>query len=339
MEQTKRKTYLDAVRVLAFFFLGFNHVAGQSMRLFEGVGGAAALLLFYAGKFVIPLFLMVTGAAMLGREEPYGKFAKRAGRIALALILASLFYYGVQCLSTHSPFVLRDFIRTVYQSQWSNSFWYLYAYIGLLMMMPLLQRLTPALGRQEYRYIAFWTLLFSCVMPILQHIFPLLIPDSSFDLPLFSGMIGLPLIGYYMDTEMRETKLRTALAIIAPICVAAAGVALTMYDNSMFSMLDNALLLPAVVSALGTFYLFKLLDARVRLPERIQKAITRTGKLVLGAYLVSDYLVAKLQFIREALVQSLRTNFAGIVYSLIVYIAALLLSACLTRIPGLRKIL
>lgn len=339
MERRERKTYLDTLRILAAFFVIYNHVAGQNMRLLSGVGGAAALFALYLSKSAIPIFLLVSGATLLKTAEPYGKCAKRVGRMALALALFSLFYYGVQCLDAGAPFVLGEFLDTLYHSQVSYSFWYLYAYIGLLVMLPILSRMTAAFGENEYRYFAFWTLLFSGGMPILTAVSPLFVYDNAFELVVFCGMIGMPVLGRYIDAYIRFSPRNTALAIALPIAVTAASVAATWYNPTLFALLDNGLLLPAMVCACCIAYLVKLVDAKCAPSERVRAGVSYIAKRTFCTYLISDFLIVRLQFVREALVPILKTNGAGAAYTLLIFLVGLGVSAILTRIPGLKKIL
>ena len=131
MEQGKdRKTYLEILRVLACLFVLYNHTAGRYMRLMEGAGGAAALFLFYVSKTAVPLFLMISGAALLGKQDAYGKNAKRILRMLGVLAVVSLFYYGMNALVNGTPFVLKEFLLQIYTTQATTSLWYLYLYLG-----------------------------------------------------------------------------------------------------------------------------------------------------------------------------------------------------------------
>ena len=339
MQRENRKIYLDVIRILAMLLVIYNHVAGRDMRLFSGVGGAAAQFLLYVSKSAIPLFLMVSGAAMLDREEPYQKFFKRIGRIAAVLLLISLFYYGAGCIENHAPFKPLEFLDMLYHYQASNSLWYLYAYIGLLVMLPLLQRMTASFGRNEYLYFAFWTLLFNGLMPILQHFSALFIPDSSFVLPVFTGLIGMAVLGRGMDAYARVSAGRTAAAILFPLVTIAAITFATMRDNAMFNLFDNAFLLPAMGVAVCIAYLVKRILGDCRASARVSGRISHVARLVFCTYLFADFAIEKLEFVREALVPALQVNGAGVVYVLLVFVVCMLLAECLTRIPGLRRLL
>ena len=339
MEQGERKTYLDALRVLACLFVFYNHVAGQSMRLFSGVGGAAALTLFYVSKSAIPLFLMISGAVLLWRVEPYARTLRRIGRILLALVLISLFYYGMECAWQRAPFVLSDFWDRLYHYRLSNSLWYLYAYLGLLIMLPILQRMTAAFQKNEYLYFAFWTLLFNGGMPVLQSIAPLFIYDDSFYLSIFTGVIGMAVLGRGVDAHMRFTKLRTAVAILLPVCLAAGMTALTMHNPLLFNAFDNAFLLPAMATAVCLFYLARLADERHALSVRMRACVSHAARLVFCAYLFADFAIERLAFVREALVPVLRVNGAGAAYVALVFLVCMLAAELLTRIPGIKRLL
>lgn len=339
METKQRKTYLDIFRILACLFVLYNHSAGQVMRLTEGVSGAAALWLLYYSKPSMPMFLMITGTVMLGRTTSYQKSLMRVLRILAVLVLFSLFYYATDCLIDGSVFRIGEFFDRLYHTNITNSFWYLYAYLGVLIMMPILQRMSMGFGPKEYWYAIVMIMLFAGLMPMLQHIWPVFTYDSAFELPLFGGILGSILMGYHMDRHIKPNRAFTVIALVVPAVIAVAETLLTMRNPALFNLFDNSFLFPALFGAMCLFYLIKLLDARLALPPKVCAGITAFGKLTFCMYLVSDFFVMRLKFIWAALEPTLHTNGAGIVYTLAVILCSTLTAAILTRIPGLKKII
>lgn len=339
MERNARKTDLDALRILACLFVIYNHAAGQVMRLTEGASGAAALGLLYYSKPSIPLFLMVTGAVLLGRVDSYRRMGQRLVRIVAALVLFSLAYYAADCLTNGEVFALGTFFDRLYHTNMTNSLWYLYAYAGVLIMMPFLQRMSMGMGAADYRYAIFWIVGFVGVFTILQCISTVFVYDSGFELPLFGGVVGSILMGRYMECFVKPRRAYTIIALVVPAAIALAETIITLRDPSRFALLDNSFQFPALFGALCLFYLVKRLDERLRLSERTCARISGLAKLTFCMYLVSDFVVLRLRTLWEALVPVLRVNGAGAVYMLAVLAACTLLALILTRIPGLKRIL
>ncbi len=340
MERTEpRKTYLDALRILACLCVIYNHVAGQSMRLFSGAFGAAALLLFFLSKGAVALFLMISGAVLLGRCDPCRKTVLRILRMLLALVLFSAFYYGMDCLKNRAAFELPAFLPLLAGGRASNALWYLWLYLGVLVALPLLQRLSMLLTRADDRYFILWALLFTGVMPTLSARWPALQLNDSFQLALFSVPLGLVLLGRYADTSAGLNGRRALAAAALAVLLAAAPTGLTLRDTALHGLFDNYFLPTATGTAACLFLAVKWLDTRLPRDARLRGVVSRLGRLTFCTYLISDFLIEKLQFIRRALVPLLRTNGAGMAYVLIVMAAGLAVSAVLTRVPGLKKLL
>lgn len=339
MEAKPRKTHLDALRILACLFVLYNHAAGQTMQFGEGAGGALALGLLYYSKPSIPLFLMVTGAVMLGRCDSWSKTLHRFVRMLAVLVLFSAFYYITNAFFDGGTIGVGDFFDRLYHSNVTVSLWYLYAYLGLLVMMPVLQRMSMGLGKAEYRWAIFWTLLMTGLIPMLQSVYPALTPDSGIDLTLFSGTLGAALMGYAMDHFAERRPVYTVTAVVVPVLIAAFETWMTLRRPEWFGLFDNSFLFPALFGGLCLFYLVKLLDGALPPTARVRAWISRIGKLTFCMYLVSDFVILRTQFVFDRLIPYFHTNGAGFVYALGVIVVCALLSAVLTRLPGLRKIL
>lgn len=340
MEQTQpRTTYLDALRILACLGVVYNHVAGQSMRLFEGAFGAAALFGFFLSKGAVPLFLLVSGAVLLGRCDSIRKSAVRLIRIVLALTLFSLLYFGLDCWLAGRAFSLSAFGWGLLQGKIAVSYWYLYLYIGVLLAMPLLQRLSARMTRTDYRYFILWALLFSGVAPTVAARWPALQLSNSFQLVLFPVSLGLVMLGRYGDESIEMNGRRALAAALAIPILGAIPTALATANSSWFGLLDNYYLPFATGGAACVFLIAKWLDARVLQGARVRRMISGIGRLTFCTYLISDPLMIGLGRVREAIVPLAGTNGAGLIYVAIVFSAGLTISAALTRIPGLRKLI
>jgi surface polysaccharide O-acyltransferase-like enzyme len=71
----ERKVYLDLIRILAAFCVIFNHTNDNGFFLFAAREWGSFTFwgyMFFSVfcKAAVPLFLMISGALMLSREEP-----------------------------------------------------------------------------------------------------------------------------------------------------------------------------------------------------------------------------------------------------------------------------
>ena len=98
-----RKHWLDYLRVAAIIAVITIHSTTPFYAKFGAIGLLdwwLANLLNSASRFAIPLFVMISGALLLGREITIGEFyKKRAARLLPALVVWNLFYAGLDLLS------------------------------------------------------------------------------------------------------------------------------------------------------------------------------------------------------------------------------------------------
>ena len=73
MKETGRRLHIDALRVLAMMLVLYNHTGERGFTRYETAQGPAQgafLALAVLDTIAVPLFFMISGALLLGREEP-----------------------------------------------------------------------------------------------------------------------------------------------------------------------------------------------------------------------------------------------------------------------------
>ena len=105
MEKKEKRIYFEVMRIVACFFVIFNHTSVNGYFLFSTREPGSAhfwieLFVSVFCKFAVPLFLAISGALLLAKEdEPLSViYKKRFPRILLVLLLSSLLYYYWTCV-------------------------------------------------------------------------------------------------------------------------------------------------------------------------------------------------------------------------------------------------
>lgn len=98
-----RVFWLDAARALAVISVSFNHALSRSVLLNEaalakpGLWSYAACLLYVVSRLGVPLFLMISGALLLGRDYTRpGALRRFYTHNWLRLLLATLIWLGIR---------------------------------------------------------------------------------------------------------------------------------------------------------------------------------------------------------------------------------------------------
>ena len=94
----EKNIYLEAMRVIAIFFVIFNHTGSNGYTLFsqEPIGSGKFWIYLFISvfcKFSVPLFFAISGALMLEKQYDHKKLFERIMRIFIVLFVFSFAYY------------------------------------------------------------------------------------------------------------------------------------------------------------------------------------------------------------------------------------------------------
>ncbi|HPS81943.1 MAG TPA: acyltransferase family protein, partial [Candidatus Limiplasma sp.] len=118
---TKRFAYLDFLRILAAFLVIVNHT---NSLVFEKTAPSdpvwwLSVAWYYLSKIAVPLFVMVSGACLLPRQETYRKTWGRFLRVLLVLVIFSYAYYLVGVWETYWTWARAFDYQTFFASMWA----------------------------------------------------------------------------------------------------------------------------------------------------------------------------------------------------------------------------
>ena len=118
MEKIQRKKmYIEFIRIIAGFFVIFNHTRERGFFLFASYPENSIqywlyLFLSVFCKFSVPMFFAISGALLLSKDEPIKElYKKRVLKMVLVLLLFSFLYYLRSILDNLSAFSLKHFIE------------------------------------------------------------------------------------------------------------------------------------------------------------------------------------------------------------------------------------
>ena len=137
-----RVDYLDFLRVLACFLVIVNHTNNPIFLAIAPTGFTwyASITYHFICKMDISLFLLISGACMLRRVEGYRSILRRELRIlALLLLFSCVEYFRNAPYANGLSFVLSGFpafLRSLWTTPAVGAYWYLYLYLGMLLMLP-----------------------------------------------------------------------------------------------------------------------------------------------------------------------------------------------------------
>ena len=349
-----RKSHMDALRIAAVFMVLFNHTGKDGFVLFTAARDSAAYPLYlFISIFIriaVPLFFMVSGALLLGRDEPFKIILKkRVLRFAAVLIAGSaliyLYKYSKGYISGISP---ADFAKRVYTGNITVPYWYLYSYLAYLLMLPFLRKLAKAMSNRDF--ILLFSLYF--IVQSLQPLQFLIWRDSTgysqyFTLFFRQKNIIFPLLGYYIEHRMPERFFRKkyffilAAAGMAAIC---ASGALTHYrcvltgdwrESTCGVFFDTWIFIPAAAAYFGA----KLFFDTHKISGKLSGLLSAVSACTFGAYLFEYIYRNETKAVFRALVPYIHSLPACLIWIFTACLAGIAVTFILRKIPGIKKFL
>lgn len=342
--QSSKVAWIELLRMIACFCVIVNHTNSQIfLNTVPSPTWFVSLTYFFVSKIAVPLFVMISGYLLLDREEPYEKAFKRAGRMLIVLMGVALFYY-IWLYRNGKLFTigLRDFFEKLLAGQIVASHWYLYMYIGLLVMVPFLQKLVKEMKQKDFH--VFFLLSFGIygIWPILEHYVPMLSFAEDFEMPLYTGYICMLFMGIYLKRYGKSSTKWKAISAAVLVLMLIFNVTATYYeymfvtrDTTRYLFLDDRTLFPIMISAGCVFYLVK----DMKFLEWQDKVLTTIGSCTFGIYLLSDYLIEELWYIFQNLCWYVHPFIAVIILEIIVFGVGFVVIDLLKIIPFIKTLL
>lgn len=356
-----KKTYLEVLRVFCAGLVIFNHIPGYS--LYQTITGKSRFLCMFLTMLTrinVPIFFMISGTLLLGKQEDYKTvLRKRASRVMILIALAEIGYYCCNwykqnfILQKQSNFDFGLLFRGVFSGKTGpTAYWYFYAYLGFVLLLPLLRRIAQGLKREDIIILLGLHFLFSSFLPILNLFLSAFSLEeftlhSKFEVLLATrSALFYPLLGYYLDQKVDihtlSARFLRLISIFALIGIAI-SCACTYYQGTVQGKYtQDYVMLFDYVSTIAVFLLVKrfMLVGAPRISEgKASQIICFVGSLTLGIYMFDPML--RHLFLRYSLfskqdLSALVTSFVWIVKSMAI---GGFLTFLLRLIPGMKKIL
>ena len=332
-KDNKRIFYVDILRILAIFFVIYNHTGEDGFKFFSTLASGTApywICMFFSiiARVNVPLFLMISGMLLLGKDEPLSYiWKKRIPKYVIALILISLFVYFRNVGYDIHKFSAIEFIKKLYTGGIATPYWYIYLYIGFLIALPFLRAMAKELTGKNMIYLLILQLLFNGILVIFQFIASKGSGEYEYHINpavVTADVVFYPLAGYYIGNKVRKIKGKTVL-IFGGLSLAAVIVSMLMTSYKL-RVLGAGTEDPTkpffdvlrAVTAIFVFVLVRYIFEEKKITVPVQKVIGNLGSCVFLIYLIEEIPKVDLWFIFEAMKPKIGGFVAIWVYVIIV---------------------
>jgi len=345
---TNRAIHIDALRIFACLMVIFNHSNKRGFYRYaindiHSVSWIWDTFFSAMCKVGVPIFFMIAGANLLGKQESVRKTFSRTRRIALCLVFWSMVYFYLDSLPAGAVFSFKESVKKMIGGSYWH-LWYLYSYIAFLFTVPLLRKLCRNIGCEEFYLVMAIGVVMLIAMPIVENFF---LPISKHIKPswVIADIFFYPVIGWYIDKRFDRI---TWKQIIALWCLNIGNFILSLICEQHYLVLNPGdrnevfLRISCLINAVTIFATAKYIFSRSQDANRYHKTgwlISEIGRLTFGIYLTHIIFLWKIPFLMT-LYKRIEAEYMGIGATVaLVFVIAGMVTFAFEKIPIVREVL
>ena len=351
--EASRKVYIDFLKIIAIYMVIFNHTGIDGFALYTVSQGSYffPLYLFNAIfiKIAVPLFFMTSGALLLNKQETFKTiFFKRFLKYLLILIIGSLIAYCYTSRNELEIMTVSYFIKTLYSNRLTTAYWYLYAYLSYILMLPFIRRLAKAMTDHEYFIM---TMLYSAMklLPIIEFLIwkGEISHNTYFSFFITIDYVFYPLMGYFIEQRLSVnsfSKIKLFSLIALSICTIIACCLITQYKCSLFNdwsesssqtFFNSLIFIPSFT----VFYTVKIWFTKHPPSIMLSQIINHVGGTVFGIYLFEQIYRNETKDVFYFLKPYIGTLLSCWIWILSACLIGIIVTSILQKIPGINRFL
>lgn len=295
MDKGRKIIYLELLRIIAIFFVVYNHTRSLGYGLYETLNDNsltyfASMSLMLVCKCAVPVFFMVSGGVLLGREESLKDLYRKRIRHMAVIILLFVFlqYLRIVRINGWESFQISTYLIYLYAGHIIEPYWFLPSYLGYLAVLPFLRKLVKGMDKQDYIYLAALSLAFDVVKNLIYFFTGYMWNVSAV---VLNQIIFYPLAGYYfVNVFTIKNRKKYVLSALGGLCCSVlAGNLLEVWHyryKGSYSTTVISILTPIITICL--FILIRALAEGLDSQKKAGKIITVLGGTAFGVYLIED---------------------------------------------------
>lgn len=201
-ESSKRIFYFDVLRALAIIFVILSHVCKTFAGNFKGGSFEWLFSVCFTDIAVmgVPIFLMISGALLLGRDYTLSDFMKRRfSRILIPFIFWALLLPICKMMFLGYDWTFTSFKELFFLKQ----YWFIWMLIGSYLLLPIMNSFVKEF---ELKGLAYMLIIWFIGMIFLRE-FSFYTIEQLFELhpmgwkEIFAGYFGFFPLGYYLSVK------------------------------------------------------------------------------------------------------------------------------------------
>lgn len=148
----------------------------------------------------VPLFVMLSGFLLLGKDYPLGNFLKkRFTRVLIPALFWMILFSFYNYFSHNDPATVKDALRHMVENKVHYHLWFIYLIIGLYLTYPIIRPWIRTAREQDYWYFFAVCAVGTWGYKILYQFFDL---GIGVYMELFTNQVGTFVLGYYLGNKL-----------------------------------------------------------------------------------------------------------------------------------------
>lgn len=292
----KRIFYLDFIKVIAMIMVVFNHshqiIGNNNLIIFS-----IHYLLFYFSKCAVPLFLMISGALIIKKNDSYKKIITRIIKIVIPLIIVTIIW-----LNFNKGFIFDNALFPYW-------LWYLLALIAIYLFLPFINKMVKNMKDKDYKIFLLLFLILPSVFYTVNIFYCIYIQKQvTLSNELINNLITIPvayfILGHYLNNIKVSKRLKNySIIVLLFTLFLETFIALFLQKlDLMFFFLDNYKSLFVLLMSPTLFIIIKYYFENYKETKEFSSLIFNLATNSFGIYLFHVFvieLLAKTSFFQE----------------------------------------
>lgn len=291
----KRIVYFDVLNILAALSVIFLHCNGIAHIFSDTLAWRQALAVEVLCFWAVPVFLMLSGATLMGYRKSYSTaefFKRRFLRAAVPFVIWSLIMAAIKGIN---PLEIgkRAFIDSMFFSRMEGVYWFFIPLFAVYVSMPVLSLLKD--NKKILWYMAGGAFTLHSLLPEIFRYMGLTWNDSLSMLTM-GGYLVFPVLGYLLSTTDFSKKQRGVIYLLG-IFGAVFRYFITISDSVRDGVLNRALFQYTgwysifLAAAVFVFLKYFPLCKKAEKSERAAKILSTVSSCSLGVYLIHHEII------------------------------------------------
>lgn len=339
----KRDYSLDFLRIVACILVIVIHVANVYCRAYtniDSVNYIGAIIFNTIARVSVPIFFMISGALLIKPSEfNIKKYLQRIWRLLFALIAWNFIYFLFNKYYLGNDLNFYDSFIESFVEPTKRHLWFMYAIIGIYIILPFVQNMCKNLSKQEENlFMGLW-LFFVGVVYIIKLELKL---EINYLIPIIQGTyyLGYFVVGSILYRRIKEKKLDNKwhkflilLSIMCYVITIVGSCYLSFKHDKYYNLLLGYRSIYYMLSSISIYLLF--INNKEKFREN--KLITSISGLSFGIYLIHPVF---LNLITENIEIINQISYAFIpLYTVVIFILSYIACLIIKKIPYINKIL